>query len=123
MLAEGDQGVKGRVLPPFRRFRSNTDEVGGRQWLSGQVIADVFGNEVSRALLLIQAYGDAHQDERLFSPGEYIKHANLTPEQFQQPQHQAYLRQLESRLHAREHLDVTLDPPLLLDTGKIEKHR
>lgn len=90
---------------------------------SREVIQDVHGNDVSVPLLLIQAYGNMHPDEPLFSSSEYMKHANVTPQEFLQPEHQAYLRQLEARLLARDQLHVTINPPFLLNTDKVEKYR
>jgi hypothetical protein len=89
---------------------------------SRQVVEDVHGNQVAVALLLIQAYGEKHPEEPLFSPDEYLKHADETREEFRQPQHQAYLRQLEGRLLALHQLRVTMDPPILLNTDKVEKY-
>jgi len=90
---------------------------------SQQVVTDVHGNQVSVPLLLIQAYGNMHPDEPLFSPGEYLKHANVSAEAFKQPEHQEYLRQLEARLLARNQIHVTINPPFLLNTDKVEEYR
>lgn len=90
---------------------------------SRDVIQDVHGNDVSVALLLIQAYGNMHPEEPLFSSSAYMKHANVTPVDFLQPEHQAYLRQLEARLLALNHIHVSINPPFLLNTDKVEKYR
>ncbi len=90
---------------------------------SRELITDVHGNEVSEALLLIQAYGQQHPEEPLFDSDEYLQHANVTPEVFKQPEHQLYLRQLEARLAALYQIHVTIDPPILLNTDKVEKYR
>jgi len=89
---------------------------------STKILEDVHGNLVSVVLLLIQAYGNAHPEEPLFSSTEYLKHADLTPAPVLQAEHQAYLRQLESRLRVRQNIQMTLRPPFLLNTAKVEKH-
>jgi hypothetical protein len=89
---------------------------------SVDLVHDPQGNQVSVALLAIQAYGNAHPEEPLFSASEYMKHADVSPAEFQQPAHQAYLRQLEQRLMEVQRLQVRIDPPFLLNTGKVEKH-
>jgi len=90
---------------------------------SKQIFKDPHGNKTSVAVLLIQAYGEAHPKEMGFSPSAYLQHANVTPEQFRAPAHQGYLRQIEKHFKDRHRLEVHLDPPLLLDTSKTGVHR
>ena len=89
---------------------------------SRQLLTDVHGNKVSVAAILILAYGEAHQDEPLFASSVYLQHADVSPAEFQDPVHQAYLRQLEERLRVRHNIIVAINPPLLLNTARIEKH-
>ena len=134
----GDAAAEGRVVTAFRgarrlgdRYKSASDllyantPAAWRAFQEGlasrELLQDVHGNSISEALILIRAYGETHPEEPLFSAQEYMKHANVTVEEFQHPEHQAYLRELENRLLALQQIHVTLNPPLLLNTDKIEK--
>lgn len=90
---------------------------------SKQVFEDPHGNKVSIVLLLIQAFGQSHPEAKLFSSTNYLEHADLTGDQFHSASHQDYLREIERYLKDRYQLDVHLDPPLLLDTGKVGVYR
>ncbi|MBV9468094.1 MAG: hypothetical protein JO316_21990 [Abitibacteriaceae bacterium] len=90
---------------------------------SPNVFEDVHGNQASLVQILIQCYGEAHPEVPLFSTTEYLKHANVTPEQFQANVHQAYLRKIEAYFRQHYNLSLRINPPLLLNDGIVEVRR
>lgn len=90
---------------------------------SKEIVEDPQGNKTSVAVLLIQAYGEMHPEAPDFAPATYLNHANVSAEQFRGSTHQGYLRRIEKHFKARHQLEVHLDPPILLDTGKVEVRR
>lgn len=87
---------------------------------SSRTFEDVHGNKAAMALILIECYGRHHPDQPLFSSNEFLKHANVTPQQFQQRSHQQYLRRIEAYFLRAYHLHIRLNPPYLLDDQKVE---
>lgn len=131
----GDEKALARVVNRFRAARTvpelrkaaadlaylDNKQAGielGKRLESKEVLTDVHENAVSVVALILQVYWFEHLDELLFAPREYMKYADMTGDQFKQAEPQAYLRQIEEHFRQKYSLDLTIDPPLLLETTK-----
>jgi hypothetical protein len=90
---------------------------------SRDVDLDRFGNQVSVTQMMIQAYGHSHPDVALFQPEAYLPHCYTTEEEFQAPEHQAYLRLVGDYFAGILGQPVEVDVPfLIMGSASIEIH-
>jgi len=83
---------------------------------------DRFGNQVSVTQMMIQAYGRVHYDVELFQPETYLPHCYTSEEEFQAPEHQAYLHAVGEYFSGMVGRPVKVDVPFLIKgSERIEK--
>jgi len=87
------------------------------------VHVDRFGNQISVTQMLIQAYGRVHPDVTLFQPEAYLPHCYTSENEFQAPEHQAYMRSVEDYFSGILERPVDIEVPfLILGSDRIEKY-
>jgi len=92
---------------------------------SEEILSDVHGNQVSKAHLLLQLYGEYHPEVALLSEETLESHGEVGPEAFANPDngHQAYLKQVAAFFKKTYDVDLRIQPPLLYTIDVIEKFK